>query len=106
MSIKLLIADDHEVVRYGLRSLMADTDIEIVAEATTGEQAIQMAMERRPGRRAVGHPHARWRWAQCTRTAQAGTPRDGDPDALDVRQSDVRGASRGAGGRRLRPEGG
>jgi DNA-binding NarL/FixJ family response regulator len=48
MSIKLLIADDHEVVRYGLRSLMADTDIEIVGEATTGEEAIQMALERNP----------------------------------------------------------
>ncbi len=48
MSIKLLIADDHEVVRYGLRSLMADTDIEIVGEATTGEQAIQLALERNP----------------------------------------------------------
>jgi DNA-binding NarL/FixJ family response regulator len=48
MSIKLLIADDHEVVRYGLRSLMADTDIQIVGEATTGEQAIQMAMELSP----------------------------------------------------------
>ena len=48
MSIKLLIADDHEGVRYGLRSLMADTDIEIVGEATTGEQAIQMAMEGNP----------------------------------------------------------
>ncbi len=48
MSIKLLIADDHEVVRYGLRSLMADSDIEIVGEATTGEQAIQMAMATNP----------------------------------------------------------
>lgn len=48
MSIKLLIADDHEVVRCGLRSLLAGADIEIVAEATTGEQAIQLAMEKRP----------------------------------------------------------
>ena len=48
MSIKLLIADDHEVVRYGLRSLMADSEIEIVAEATTGEEAIRMAMEGDP----------------------------------------------------------
>ncbi len=48
MSIKLLIADDHEVVRYGLRSLMADTDIEIVGEATTGEQAIKMALDLSP----------------------------------------------------------
>ena len=48
MSIKLLIADDHEVVRCGLRSLMAGTEIEIVGEATTGEQAIQLAMESKP----------------------------------------------------------
>jgi DNA-binding NarL/FixJ family response regulator len=48
MSIKLLIADDHEVVRCGLRSLMAGTEIEIVGEATTGEQAIQLAMAVRP----------------------------------------------------------
>ncbi|MCO6457845.1 MAG: response regulator transcription factor [Pirellulaceae bacterium] len=45
MSIKLLIADDHEVVRCGLRSLLADTDIEIVAEATSGEEAIQKAVK-------------------------------------------------------------
>jgi DNA-binding NarL/FixJ family response regulator len=48
MSIKLLIADDHEVVRCGLRSLMAGTDVEIVGEATTGEQAIQMALAGKP----------------------------------------------------------
>lgn len=48
MSIKLLIADDHEVVRCGLRSLLTGGEIEIVGEATTGEQAIQMALEKRP----------------------------------------------------------
>jgi DNA-binding NarL/FixJ family response regulator len=48
MSIKLLIADDHEVVRCGLRSVLAGGDIEIIGEATTGEQAIQMALEKRP----------------------------------------------------------
>lgn len=48
MSIKLLIADDHEVVRCGLRSMIADTDIEIVAEASTGDEAIQRAVEAEP----------------------------------------------------------
>ncbi len=60
MSIKLLIADDHEVVRCGLRSLMAGTEIEIVGEATTGEQAIQMALEIQAGRRIAGYPYAGW----------------------------------------------
>ena len=48
MSVKLLIADDHEVVRCGLRSLIANTEIDIVGEAATGEQAIQLAMDLNP----------------------------------------------------------
>lgn len=48
MSIKLVIADDHEVVRFGLRSLVAGTDIEIVGEATTGEKAIELALQLQP----------------------------------------------------------
>ncbi len=48
MSIKLLIADDHEVVRAGLKSLLAGTDIKIVAEASTGEQAVRLALKHEP----------------------------------------------------------
>jgi DNA-binding NarL/FixJ family response regulator len=48
MSITLLIADDHEVVRSGLKSLLTGTDIEIVAEASTGEAAIRMVQEHEP----------------------------------------------------------
>ncbi len=48
MSIRLLIADDHEVVRTGLASLVAGTEIEIVAEAANGDDAVRMAVERQP----------------------------------------------------------
>jgi DNA-binding NarL/FixJ family response regulator len=48
MSIKLLIADDHEVVRAGLKSLLAGTDIRIVGEAATGEQAIRLVVKHEP----------------------------------------------------------
>jgi DNA-binding NarL/FixJ family response regulator len=48
MSIKLLIADDHEVVRAGLKSLLAGTDIRIVAEAATGEQTVRLALKHEP----------------------------------------------------------
>lgn len=48
MSIKVLVVDDHEVVRLGLRSLFADTDIEILAEATSGEEAIRLASKLKP----------------------------------------------------------
>jgi DNA-binding NarL/FixJ family response regulator len=48
MSIRLLIADDHTVVRVGLRSIMAGSEIEIVAEASNGSQAFAMAAELQP----------------------------------------------------------
>lgn len=48
MSIRLLIADDHEVVRKGLVSLLDGTDIEVVAEASSGTEAVDMACEHRP----------------------------------------------------------
>ena len=45
MTIRVLVADDHEVVRCGLRSLVAGTEIEVVAEAASGEQAIRVVAE-------------------------------------------------------------
>jgi DNA-binding NarL/FixJ family response regulator len=46
--IKMLVADDHEVVRFGLRTLMTDTEVEIMAEVSTGEDAIKYAIENDP----------------------------------------------------------
>jgi len=48
MSIKMLIADDHEVVRSGLKSLVAGTDIKVVAEAASGEAAVRLALKHEP----------------------------------------------------------
>ena len=42
--IKVILADDHTVVRQGLRALLvAEGDIEIVGEADNGRQAVQLA---------------------------------------------------------------
>jgi DNA-binding NarL/FixJ family response regulator len=47
--IRVLLADDHTVVRQGLRALLlAEKDIDIVAEADTGRQAVQMAKKFTP----------------------------------------------------------
>jgi len=48
MSIKLLIADDHEVIRTGLASLLAGSNIEIVAQAANGKEAVNLAEQHRP----------------------------------------------------------
>jgi two-component system invasion response regulator UvrY len=47
--IKVLLADDHEVVRAGYRRLLESTDdIEVVAEATDGEAAYQLYFQFQP----------------------------------------------------------
>lgn len=43
--IRLLIADDHEVVRSGLRSLLNGTEIKIIAEVATGSAAVKYVLE-------------------------------------------------------------
>jgi DNA-binding NarL/FixJ family response regulator len=44
MGIRLLIADDHQVVRTGLKHLLEGTDISVVAEAESGEEAVRLAL--------------------------------------------------------------
>jgi DNA-binding NarL/FixJ family response regulator len=47
--IPVLLAEDHAIVRQGLRLLVeADGDIEIVGEAKTGREAVQMTRELHP----------------------------------------------------------
>ncbi len=46
--IRLVIADDHEVIRSGLVSLMKDTEIEIVGQASSGKEVIQLVGELTP----------------------------------------------------------
>ncbi len=47
--IRVLLADDHTVVRQGLRALLAaEPDIEVVGEADNGRQAVQLARECNP----------------------------------------------------------
>lgn len=47
--ITVILAEDHQVVREGLRSLLnAESDIEIVGEAKTGREAVKMALKLQP----------------------------------------------------------
>ena len=47
--VRVLIADDHPVFRFGLRTLLkADPAMEVVGEATNGEEAIAQAASLRP----------------------------------------------------------
>jgi DNA-binding NarL/FixJ family response regulator len=49
MSAKILIVDDHYVVRQGVRSILAERpEWEICGEAATGEEAVDAAATLRP----------------------------------------------------------
>jgi DNA-binding NarL/FixJ family response regulator len=49
MSIRILLADDHRILRDGLRSLLAQQpDIMVVGEASDGETAVTLAISLRP----------------------------------------------------------
>ena len=48
MSIRLLLADDHAVVRNGLRALLEKEGFQVSAEASDGQEAVRLA--------AVVHP--------------------------------------------------
>jgi DNA-binding NarL/FixJ family response regulator len=48
MTIRVLVADDHQVVRTGLARLLKDSEIEIVAEAVNGPEAVARTMEVNP----------------------------------------------------------
>src|SRR5919199_70022 len=49
MAIRVLITDDHGVVRQGLRMYLGlDPEFEVVGEASNGEEALRMARELRP----------------------------------------------------------
>ena len=48
MTIKILIADDHDVVRAGLKAMFEKSDIRVVAEASDGVTALKLAKKHRP----------------------------------------------------------
>jgi two-component system, NarL family, response regulator LiaR len=49
MTIRIVIADDHSVVRQGLRMFLGlDSELEVVGEAANGAEALRMARQLRP----------------------------------------------------------
>ena len=47
-SVRVVIADDHEVVRRGLLTLLEGSEVKVVAEATTGEEAVKLTKKHKP----------------------------------------------------------
>lgn len=49
MSIRILLADDHKLMRHGLRTALEQAPgLEVVAEASNGEEALELCREHEP----------------------------------------------------------
>ena len=74
--ITILIVDDHEVVRQGLRAYLdAQPDFIVVGEASSGEEAVKMAMELLPDVLLMDLVMSGMGGVQATRKVKNLTPR-------------------------------
>ena len=105
MSIRILIADDHEVIRTGLASLLAGTDIEIIAEAANGEGSREAGGKGPPDVILLDIRMPDGDGLATLEKLRSKVPGKSGRDALDLRQPDLHRAGRGPGGQRLRAQG-
>lgn len=72
---RILIADDHDVVRSGLRAILeAQPAWEVVAEASTGKEAIDLALAARPDIAVLDYGLPLINGIEVTRTLRARVP--------------------------------
>jgi DNA-binding NarL/FixJ family response regulator len=73
--VRVLIADDHGIVRSGLRLLLeSHADMEVVAEASDGVEAVEMAVRERPDLCVLDVQMPRMTGLQATREIKAQAP--------------------------------
>ena len=75
MSIRILIADDHGIVRGGLRLLLErQPDMEVIAEAVDGVEALELALATKPDVCVLDVSMPRMTGLQATRQIRAHLP--------------------------------
>lgn len=73
--IRLLLADDHTVVRQGLRLILSQhEDLEVVAEAADGEEAVQQGLQLRPDVAVIDIAMPRLNGVEATRQLRQQCP--------------------------------
>src|SRR6266567_4222235 len=76
MPIRILLADDHTVVRDGLRALLErESDMTIVAEAADGRESVQLAEEQLPDVVVMDLAMPNMNGIEATRRILAANPR-------------------------------
>ena len=73
--IRIVIADDHPVVRIGVRNMLAEVnDFEVAGEASDGDEAISRTLELQPDILLLDLLMPRLPGLEATRTIMSGTP--------------------------------
>ena len=58
--MRVLLADDHAIVRRGLRGLLEAAGYSVVAEAADGLEAVRLCEEQRPDLMILDRAASRW----------------------------------------------
>ena len=104
-ALRVVIADDHQLFREGLKGMLQDAGMEVVGEAADGADAAALVEELQPaggGARPEHAGHLGPAGAAADRAQQPGHPNGG---ADGVRRGRRRGRGAGGGGVRLPAEG-
>ena len=73
--LKILIADDHGIVRSGIRGLLEDQPgWEVCAEAATGREAVNLALEHKPDVVVIDYSMPELNGIEATRQIRAALP--------------------------------
>ena len=107
-SMRILVADDHGIVRAGIRLLLErQPGIEVVAEAADGVEAVEQALASRPDLCILDVGMPRMTGLQAAREIRSHLPDVRRADALDARRRalPVRGAQGGRVGLRAQARG-
>jgi DNA-binding NarL/FixJ family response regulator len=74
--VRILIADDHDVVRHGLRMVLQSVpSLEVVSEASNGQEAIRLALDYKPDVAVVDYSLPLVSGVEVTRQIRARVPR-------------------------------
>jgi DNA-binding NarL/FixJ family response regulator len=74
-TIRVIVADDHKVVRAGIGELLSDEpDIQVVGEARTGREAVELALALRPDLVVMDINMPELSGVEATRQIRAGAP--------------------------------
>ena len=95
--IRLLVADDHEVVRSGLKSMFANTEVKVVGEVSTGAAAVKFALENEVDLVLLDIRMPDGDGLTALGRIKLDKPNSAGADPLDVRQSDLCGPGGGLG---------